>query len=118
MLTSVYMFGWILKSTETPGMSSNQRSRLDHFWADSLRGSKITPKLKIVVEFSPNVKRLGRGSAANDAIVRDPTHVWSPSRSRYPRRRKRGCAFIRADWSGSGSWAVEMTEAAIATISA
>ena len=30
-LTSVYMFGWILKSTETPGILSNHRSRLDHF---------------------------------------------------------------------------------------
>jgi len=58
-LTSVYMFGWILKSTETPGILSNHSSRLDHFWADSLRGSKTTPNLKIAVEFSPKVKWLG-----------------------------------------------------------
>jgi hypothetical protein len=30
-LTSVYLFGWILKSTETPGMLISHRSRLDHF---------------------------------------------------------------------------------------
>ena len=30
-LTSLYIFGWILKSTETPGMLINHRSRLDHF---------------------------------------------------------------------------------------
>lgn len=30
-LTSVYIFGWILKSTETLGMLINHRSKLDHF---------------------------------------------------------------------------------------
>jgi hypothetical protein len=69
-LTSVYMFGWILKSTETPGMLSNHRSRLDHFWADSLRGSRTTPKLKIAVELSPKVKRLGKRSMTGNVVNR------------------------------------------------
>lgn len=69
-LTSVYMFGWMLKSTETPGILSNHRSRLDHFWADSLRGSRTTPKLKIAVELSPKVKRLRKRSMAGDVLNR------------------------------------------------
>jgi len=70
-LTSVYMFGWILKSTETPGILSNHRSRLDHFWADSLRGSRITPNLKTAVEFSPKVKRLGKRSMTGNVVHRE-----------------------------------------------
>lgn len=69
-LTSVYMFGWILKSTETPGTLSNHRSKLDHFWADSLRGSRMTPKLKIAVELSPKVKRLGKWTMGYDVVNR------------------------------------------------